>query len=138
MPASGSDAALGVCDAGRSRAGGERDCQEDAVSDVALAAMTAIKQIIDAESELAQVLKQVSVGVKDLSDYRNRLPAVGVAYTRVSVDEDGRETVEGFCEVVAVGERQAASAQSREIGGALYDLFKNYGDIGPGIRRFRA
>ena len=94
--------------------------------DVALTAMTAIQEIIDADTNLSAAVRSTHIGVKDLSDYHGALPAIGIAYTRTIKNDEGQETVEGFCEVVAAGERKTAETASRLIGSGLYELLKTY------------
>ena len=96
------------------------------VVDKAAVAMVAIQEILSESSELGAA-KTVRIGASDITDYAGRqLPAIGIEWMNLSNSERGQETVDGFCEIVMVGDRKAAMQSVREIGAAVYDILKRY------------
>lgn len=89
-----------------------------------------VKDILSYDKSLSESVKMIHVRLKELADYHDQLPAIGIkSAAMVNDPETGEEYVDGFCEVVALGEYDSASVESEAIGQQVYEIFKNYGAI---------
>ena len=88
-------------------------------------AEAAVKEIISNDSGISAAARQIVCGLRELEQYRG-MPAIGVKCTDVELSDDGMETATGFCEVVAVGELEAALTKSQDLAALVYELLRDY------------
>lgn len=82
-----------------------------------------IYDILANDRALQREVRQLHTRLKNLDDYHDMLPGVGIKATEYNYDpESGEEYAEGFCEVVAAGEYEPASASSEGIGDRIFNL----------------
>ncbi len=74
-------------------------------------------------------LAQLHLRIKEISQYYDQVPAVGVKAFKLNYNnENGLEEVVGFCEVVAIGEYESASAKCEDIASQVYRILNGYGN----------
>ncbi len=96
----------------------------------------AVYEILNADSEIKGMVRMIHKRLKDVSGYHDRVPAIGIKCVDISYDpESGEESGSGICEVVAVGEYDAATEQCERIAGAVYDKLKHYGAAGSELQQ---
>lgn len=93
-------------------------------------AETALVEILSADVDLMKKVRQIERGFREIADYGDRLPAIGIGYDDSGMDEDGNEWVSGICEVVVKGEMRGASELSMEIGSMVYEILSRYSEAG--------
>ncbi len=81
---------------------------------------SALKAYMETIPGLSSAVKEIHAGLKSLEEYP-ALPAVAVKVTDINRDpDDGEETVEGFFEVVSVGDYKQATDSSENIASMIY------------------